>query len=130
MTTEELPLTDTELSALFARLPHTRIDDLAWQDRAQCSDIVTTDGHRLSEHERVEAFFPDVARVPEHHRYTVAREICAGCPVWLECLAYWLTTTSTTQDRIAAAGFVGRCTPHDRNQIRHLAALAGKDLAA
>lgn len=128
-TTDGLPLTDTELAALIARLPHTRTDDLAWRDRAACNDI-TIDGRPLTEKQRVEAFFPDVTRVPEHRRYLLARDVCADCPVWLECLAYWLTTTSTTQDRVAAAGFVGRCTPHERNQIRHLADLAGKDHAA
>lgn len=129
-TTEDHPFNDDELATLTDRLATIRPDDLSWQDRAKCNDIIIN-GRALTPRERADLFFPDVMRTRHHMRHVTARQICAGCKVWTDCLAYWLTTMSATQDTGAAAGYVGRCTPDQRLSLRSaLRARTGRTTAA
>jgi WhiB family transcriptional regulator, redox-sensing transcriptional regulator len=68
----------------------------SWQDRAACAGMDT------------EIFFSE-----QLSHYRRAREICAGCPVQMACLAYAMDRETGWQRH----GMWGGLSPQERNQL-------------
>lgn len=66
---------------LFSLLSRETQDEIAWQRDAQCRKVKVG----RSVQARVHAFFPERGKPAER-----AKQICAQCPVWRECLEFAL----------------------------------------